>query len=126
MDPHYTRPAISLATLNVPDPHAIADDAWHSISDQLATFHCDRVRKMPLSSMDPSMLVGFLCEHEQDWLDLKTRIGTMPHRIFALEDRPPTYDDDDGDSALGMQSMSDDDDDGEESVGRQGEEDDWL
>lgn len=124
MDPHYTRPAISLATLNVePDPHAIADDAWHSTSDQLATFHCDRVRKMPLSSMDPSMLVGFLCEHEQDWLDLKTRIGTMPHRIFALEDRPPTYDDD---SALGMQSMSDDDDDGEESVGRQGEEDDWL
>ena len=41
---------------------------------ELNTFHCDRVRKMPLSGMDPSMLIGFLCRDENDWLDLKRRI----------------------------------------------------
>lgn len=41
---------------------------------ELNTFHCDRVRKMPLTGMDPSMLVGFLCKDESDWNDLKQRI----------------------------------------------------
>ena len=40
----------------------------------LKTFHCDRVRKMPLSGLDPSMLLGFLCKDEGEWLDLKDRI----------------------------------------------------
>lgn len=109
LDPHYTRPAVALEHTTVATPE----------DDPLATFHCDRIRKMPLSSMDPSMLVGFLCETEDDWLDLKSRIAAMSHKIFALLDRPPTYDDHDGDSELGMQSMSD-----EES--EQGNEDDWL
>ncbi|KAJ6617348.1 hypothetical protein B0H10DRAFT_2033813, partial [Mycena sp. CBHHK59/15] len=26
---------------------------------ELRTFHCERVRKMPLSGLDPSMLIGF-------------------------------------------------------------------
>ena len=41
---------------------------------ELKTFHCDRVRKMPLSGLDPSMLLGFLCKDEGEWLDLKDRI----------------------------------------------------
>ena len=41
---------------------------------ELKTFHCDRVRKMPLSGLDPSMLLGFLCKDEAEWLDLKDRI----------------------------------------------------
>ncbi len=41
---------------------------------ELRTFHCDRVRKMPLSGLDPSMLLGFLCKDEGEWLDLKDRI----------------------------------------------------
>ena len=41
---------------------------------ELSTFHCDRVRKMPLSGLDPSMLMGFLCKNEAEWLDLKQRI----------------------------------------------------
>jgi cysteine protease ATG4 len=47
---------------------------------ELRTFHCDRVRKMPLSGLDPSMLIGFLCKDESDWRDLKTRITEVgPH-----------------------------------------------
>jgi cysteine protease ATG4 len=41
---------------------------------ELNTFHCDRVRKMPLSGLDPSMLMGFLCKNEAEWQDLKQRI----------------------------------------------------
>lgn len=40
----------------------------------LGTFHCDRVRKMPVSSLDPSMLLAFLCRDEADWKDLRSRV----------------------------------------------------
>ena len=52
---------------------------------ELRTFHCDRVRKMPLSGLDPSMLIGFLCKDESDWRDLKMRITevTIYNRISA-------------------------------------------
>ncbi|KIM78653.1 hypothetical protein PILCRDRAFT_11108 [Piloderma croceum F 1598] len=33
---------------------------------ELRTFHCERVRKMPLSGLDPSVLLGFSCK---DWED---------------------------------------------------------
>ena len=33
----------------------------YSLAD-LKTFHCDRVREMPLSGLDLSMLLGFLCK----------------------------------------------------------------
>jgi cysteine protease ATG4 len=48
---------------------------------ELRTFHCERVRKMPLSGLDPSMLLGFLCRDERDWLDLRARIADVrpPH-----------------------------------------------
>lgn len=41
---------------------------------ELKTFHCERVRKMPLSGLDPSMLIGFLCKDEKDWVDFRRRI----------------------------------------------------
>lgn len=44
---------------------------------ELRTFHCDRVRKMPLSGLDPSMLLGFLCKEEKDWIDLRRRINEV-------------------------------------------------
>lgn len=44
---------------------------------ELKTFHCDKVRKMPLSAMDPSMLLGFLCKDESDWIDLRSRANEV-------------------------------------------------
>lgn len=41
---------------------------------QLRSYHCDKVRKMALSSLDPSMLVGFLIQDERDWEDFSERI----------------------------------------------------
>ncbi|KAI0311798.1 peptidase family C54-domain-containing protein, partial [Amylostereum chailletii] len=47
---------------------------------ELRTFHCDRVRKLPLSGLDPSMLIAFLCKDQNDCKDLRRRIAEgCPH-----------------------------------------------
>jgi cysteine protease ATG4 len=44
---------------------------------ELRTFHCERVRKMLLLGMDPSMLIGFLCKTEADWIELRRRVAEV-------------------------------------------------
>jgi len=46
-------------------------------TEELKTFHCDRDRKMPLSRLDPSMLIGILRCEEADWWDFKRRVGEV-------------------------------------------------
>ncbi|THH09782.1 hypothetical protein EW146_g8585 [Bondarzewia mesenterica] len=78
---------------------------------ELKTFHCDRVRKMPLSSLDPSMLIGFLCKDEDDWIDLRKRIADLSRNhktIFSVHDEPPTWPSDSDDN-MGLESMSEPD-----------------
>ncbi|TFK84588.1 hypothetical protein K466DRAFT_496300 [Polyporus arcularius HHB13444] len=89
---------------------------------ELKTFHCDRVRKMPLSGLDPSMLLGFLCKDEGEWLDLKDRITELfrtNKSIFSLANEPPQYPSDSDD--MGLESVSEPDidmpDDEEFSLG---------
>ncbi|KAI0353215.1 hypothetical protein OH77DRAFT_1554187 [Trametes cingulata] len=90
---------------------------------ELKTFHCDRVRKMPLSGLDPSMLLGFLCKDEGEWLDLKDRIAELfrtNKSIFSLANEPPQYPSDSDD--MGLESISEPDidmpdDDDEFSLG---------
>ncbi|KAI0294162.1 hypothetical protein BC826DRAFT_352534 [Russula brevipes] len=54
---------------------------------ELRTFHCERVRKMPLSGLDPSMLVGFLCKNEADWIDLRQRVTEVTQLLFVRTER---------------------------------------
>ncbi|KAG8925659.1 Cysteine protease atg4 [Tulasnella sp. 418] len=84
---------------------------------ELRTFHCDKVRKMPFSALDPSMLLGFLCKDESDWKDLRIRVAELARvskTIFTIQDEPPSSDPDD------LESVSDPDidleDDDDESV----------
>lgn len=57
--------------------------AWYAQAyseAQLQTFHCDRVKKLPLSGLDPSMLLGFLCTSEadfEDFCDRTSKVGTI-------------------------------------------------
>ncbi|KAF9269781.1 hypothetical protein L218DRAFT_1072559 [Marasmius fiardii PR-910] len=92
--------------------------------DELRTFHCERVRKMPLSGLDPSMLIGFLCKNEAEWVDFRRRVGELPRTIFSIQDEPPTWPNDSDDN-MGLESISDpedvtdldvDDDDAENSA----------
>jgi len=54
--------------------------AWYANAyseAQLRTFHCEKVKKMPLSGLDPSMLLGFLCRDEADFLDFSERVSKV-------------------------------------------------
>ena len=53
----------------------------------LRTFHCERVRKMPLSGLDPSMLIGFLCRDEAEWWDFKKRAAEVCALLSLVESR---------------------------------------
>ena len=44
---------------------------------ELRTFHCDKVRKTPISELDPSMLLGFLVKDRADWDDLRARVSRV-------------------------------------------------
>ncbi|KAJ6473340.1 hypothetical protein C8R47DRAFT_1324442 [Mycena vitilis] len=74
---------------------------------ELRTFHCERVRKMPLSGLDPSMLIGFVCRSEEEWVDLRRRVKELPRTIFSIQDEPPTWPGADDDDDMGLESVSD-------------------
>lgn len=76
----------------------------------LRTFHCDRVRKMPLSGLDPSMLLGFLCRDEQDWKDFRRRMAEISKgrdTLFSIQEEPPSWPSDSDD--MGLESLSEPD-----------------
>jgi cysteine protease ATG4 len=57
-----------------------AQTAWYldAYTDiQLKTFHSDKVRKMPLSGLDPSMLLGFLVKDGTDFDDFCKRASMV-------------------------------------------------
>lgn len=105
IDPHHPKPAVPLAQLpaaladlanRMPlsgAPDALLEHVREQLDDffldaypdpTLRSFHCERVRRMALASMDPSMLVGFLIRDESDWVDFVAR-----HKSVRL-DRPRT------------------------------------
>lgn len=51
---------------------------------QLKTFHCEKVRKMPLSGLDPSMLLGFLCKDEREFDDFCVRVSKVSDTCFSF------------------------------------------
>ncbi|KAF8906862.1 hypothetical protein CPB85DRAFT_1312581 [Mucidula mucida] len=93
---------------------------------ELRTFHCERVRKMPLSGLDPSMLIGFLVRDEADFVDLRARITALPMTIFTVVDEAPRWggnggwddEDEEDDEMMGMESIDDDSFQEEELVER--------
>ncbi|TFK64478.1 hypothetical protein BDN72DRAFT_901537 [Pluteus cervinus] len=85
-------------------------------SAELKTFHCDKVRKMPLSGLDPSMLIGFLVKDEADWQDLRRRVAELPRQIFSIQEEPPSWPSDSDDN-MGLESICEPDDDDEDLLG---------
>ena len=109
IDPHHTRPSIKA----VPVPSQL-DDAARNLSlsassvrpesdreyraraeldaffmnsylpADLTSFHCDKVRKMPLAGLDPSMLVGLLCKKREDWEDLCSRMREIASQATPI------------------------------------------
>ncbi|RDB31089.1 Cysteine protease ATG4 [Hypsizygus marmoreus] len=104
-DPSDVMDAGELSGLDPVQEHYVT--AYHTA--ELKTFHCERVRKMPLSGLDPSMLIGFLCQDEADWRDFRRRVGDLPRMVFSVQDEPPTWPSDSDDN-MGLESISEPDD----------------
>ncbi|ORZ23258.1 hypothetical protein BCR42DRAFT_318587 [Absidia repens] len=85
IDPHFSRPA--LETKNLVD----------YTEQDLATYHCTIPRKLPISQVDPSMMLGFYCRTQQDFdifCEQITQIGQHHSAIFAIQEQAPEYDED--------------------------------
>lgn len=70
-----------------------ADEWWaHAFTEaELATFHCDKPRRMPLRSLDPSMLLGFLVQDPASLEDLASRVRGLPKAIFSIQEELPRW-----------------------------------
>ena len=85
------------------DPHLVQDnvpmidkqkglfESTLPLEFDLTSFHCNSIRKMQLSRMDPSCCLGFLCKTSSDfenWCeivrDLATPSGAMDYPIFSI------------------------------------------
>ncbi|PWN33353.1 uncharacterized protein FA14DRAFT_161247 [Meira miltonrushii] len=100
LDPHHVRSSVAFKH---PPPSMENDDEWwaHAYSEQeLATFHNDRPRRMPMKSLDPSMLLGFLIQDEEDLHDFVVRVKALPRPIFSVLDSMPKWMMDDLDDDL--------------------------
>ncbi|UOH83832.1 cysteine protease ATG4 [Cryptococcus neoformans] len=77
----------------------------------LRTYHCEKIKKMPLSGLDPSMLLGFVCKDEDDFEDFVDRVAQLPKKIFTVQDEMPSWEEDDD---AGLESVSEPDFEGDE------------
>ncbi|KAJ7132069.1 hypothetical protein C8R44DRAFT_871062 [Mycena epipterygia] len=117
LDPHHSRPAVPLRPPAKTSTEKDMDDAAEQYYSsaytpaELQTFHCDKVRKMPLGGLDPSMLVGFLCRDAEEWTDFRKRVVELPRAIFSVQEEPPSWPSmdlggDDDDDALALESLA--------------------
>ncbi|KAJ5154086.1 uncharacterized protein N7500_009525 [Penicillium coprophilum] len=66
LDPHTTRPATPYR------PNGLYTQ------EELNSYYTCRLRRIHIKDMDPSMLIGFLIQNEDDWADWKNRIQSTP------------------------------------------------
>ncbi|KAJ5510874.1 Peptidase C54 [Penicillium expansum] len=80
LDPHTTRPATSYRP-----------DGLYT-QEELDSYYTNRLRRIHIKDMDPSMLIGFLIQDEDDWADWKKRIQSTPGQpivhIFPSQHQP--------------------------------------
>ncbi|KAJ7918714.1 hypothetical protein B0H13DRAFT_1991420 [Mycena leptocephala] len=121
LDPHHSRPAVPLRpplkTTTDKDMDEAAEQYYASAytAAELQTFHCEKVRKMAISGLDPSMLVGFLCRDADEWTDFRKRVLELPRAIFYVQEEPPSWPSvdlggDDDDDCLALESLASSDD----------------
>lgn len=80
LDPHFTRPALPFHS-----------DVVEYTAAEIDSCHTGRLRRLPLTDMDPSMLIGFLIKDEDDWRDWKQRVRqTSRGSIIHVADTEPS------------------------------------
>lgn len=80
LDPHQTRPALPLPAN--PEDYLQAD---------VDSCHTRRLRRLPVSEVDPSMLIAFLVRTEDDWQNWKRSVNEVQgKKIIHIADKDPT------------------------------------
>ncbi|PHH58441.1 hypothetical protein CDD81_6029 [Ophiocordyceps australis] len=80
LDPHHTRTALPYYA----DPSRYTDQ-------ELDSCHTNRLRRIHIQEVDPSMLIGFLIRSEADWLEWRRSVESFKGRaIIHVCDRNPT------------------------------------
>ncbi|KAI8342764.1 hypothetical protein BC941DRAFT_147858 [Chlamydoabsidia padenii] len=85
IDPHFSRPALETKSL------------VDYTEQDLATYHCTIPRKIHISQLDPSMMLGFYCRTQEDFdifCEQISQIGQRYSAIFTVEEQAPEYDED--------------------------------
>ncbi|KAI9252413.1 hypothetical protein BDA99DRAFT_521030 [Phascolomyces articulosus] len=107
MDPHFSRTALETKSMHDYDEESIS------------TYHCTIPRKIHISHLDPSMLLGFYCRTRQefdDFCDHISQIATVHTPIFTIEKHAPEYDEDvRSENDFGI--LSDDDEEEDDGFG---------
>ncbi|CAG8782213.1 2210_t:CDS:10, partial [Dentiscutata erythropus] len=98
LDPHHSRPALELKSME------------EYTEEELSTFHCDTIRKIHISHLDPSMLLGFYCRTADDFEDFCRRVEEISEKykpVFTIAQEAPVY----GDDVSDLDVFSEDDED---------------
>ncbi|KAL2877541.1 Cysteine protease atg4 [Colletotrichum sp. CLE4] len=104
LDPHHTRPALPFHT----------DPSRYSEAD-IDTAHTRRLRRLHVRELDPSMLIGFLIQDEDDWAEWRRNVKHVQGKaVIHVADYDPVSRSGGGerDSAIDeVETLSDDDGD---------------
>ncbi|CAG8511685.1 9226_t:CDS:10 [Ambispora leptoticha] len=96
LDPHHSRPVVDLKDID------------EFTDEELATFHCDTLRKIHISQLDPSMLLGFYCRDAQAFEEFCARVEeiarTHKPSVLTIADEEPVYDDSNPGALFGVLS----------------------
>lgn len=77
LDPHHTRPSLPYYA----DPLLCTED-------EVDSCHTRRLRRLHLSEVDPSMLIGFLIRSEEEWLQWRRSIKHVQGKaVISVTDR---------------------------------------
>ncbi|KAI8883618.1 hypothetical protein K501DRAFT_184017 [Backusella circina FSU 941] len=97
LDPHFSRPALETKPL-----------VYYTMND-FTTYHCTVPRKIHISNLDPSMMLGFFCRTRGDFDALCLQLEKISKKytpIITIQQKVPEYHDDDD-----VYTDNDDDDD---------------
>ncbi|KAJ8323177.1 Cysteine protease atg4 [Batrachochytrium dendrobatidis] len=85
LDPHHLRPSVD------------SRDITSYKMEDLLSYHCEKVRLLPIASMDPSLVIGFYCHSLKDFDVLcakMTELATGSAPLFSIEEMTPDFDPD--------------------------------
>lgn len=94
LDPHVSRPSVKI--LKTTDGNAL-DPTRYSLDD-LDSYHCSKISAVPITSVDPSLLIGFAFANRHDFQDFcrewreKLDSGIFgKHFLFEIGHEKPKY-----------------------------------